>query len=34
MDVDDSDLHFKDNWEDDGQDEFTQQIRASLMQTN
>ena len=29
--VDDSQLHWQDNWEDEGADEFTNQIRATVM---
>lgn len=29
--VDDSQLHWQDNWEDDGADEFTNHIRATVM---
>ena len=29
--VDDSQLHWEDNWEDEGADEFTNQIRATVM---
>ncbi|EMS14886.1 hypothetical protein KM1_072880 [Entamoeba histolytica HM-3:IMSS] len=30
-DVDDSTLHWQDNWEDEGADEFTNHIRSSLL---